>query len=133
MKTIRAILTGTIIWILGVGVFVTSFYIPLIENLELQSNLALALTLIPLGWMGAKNYHAKYPNSSGFRLAAIMVGTAVLLDALVTVPVLIIPVGGNYGSFFGSASFWLIALEYFTVVMLYSYFHFRSTSLKSLR
>ncbi len=133
MKTIRAILTGTIIWILGVGVFVTSFYIPLIENLELQSNLALAFSLIPLGWMGAKNYYGKYAKTSGIRLAVVMVGTAVLLDALITVPVLIIPVGGSYGSFFGTASFWLIAVEYFTVVVLYSYFHLRSTSLQSLK
>ena len=133
MKTIRAILTGTIVWILGVGVFISSFYIPLIDNLELQSNLALAISLIPLGWLGAKNYYAKYPNTSGIRLSAIMVGTAVLLDALITVPVLIIPVGGSYGSFFGSSSFWLIALEYFLVVLLYSYFHLRSISIKSLR
>lgn len=131
MKTIRALLTATIVWILGVAVFITSFYIPLIDDLELQSNIALATGLIPIAWLGAKNYYTKYPNTSGYKLAIIMVVTAIILDATITVPVLIIPVGGGYASFFGAASFWLIALEYFLVVFLYGYFRSKPISQKS--
>lgn len=122
MKTIRALLTGIIVWILGVAVFITSFYIPLIDNLELQSNIALAIGLIPLSWLGAKNYYTKYREVSGYQLAFIMVAIAIVLDAIITVPVLIIPAGGSYEAFFGAASFWLIALEYFLVVVLCGYF-----------
>ncbi len=131
MKTIRAILTGTTVWILGVGVFITSFYIPIINDLELQANIALALCLAPLAVLGARNFYSRYPNESGYKLALVMVTTAVILDALITVPFLFIPAGGSYLSFFGSLGFWMIATEYFLAVMLYWYFKVKPATQKS--
>ena len=131
MKTTRAILTGTLVWILGVGVFTTSFYIPMINDLELQANIALALALAPLAILGARNFYYRYPNMPGYKLALIMAATAVVLDALITVPVLYIPAGGSYTSFFGSLSFWSIATEYFLVVMLYWHFKVKAAAQKS--
>ena len=121
MKTTRAILTGIIVWILGVGVFITSFFIPLMENPELQANIALALTLLVLAWLGAANFFKKYPNASAIKLASIMVGIAIFLDAAITVPFLVLPIGGSYKDFFSAPSFWFIALEYYLVVLLYWY------------
>ena len=131
MKTMRAIITGIIIWILGVSAFIVSFYIPVLEDLELQSNLALALSIAPLAWLGAKNYYSKYPSTSGYYLGLIMVAVAIVLDALITVPFLVVPAGGSYVDFFGSSSFWLIALEYFLVVMLYWYYKAKPIAQKS--
>ena len=95
MKTNRAIATGTTVWILGVVVYITSFYIPIIKDLEFQANIALAVSLAPLAILGARNYYSRYPNESGFKLALVMVITAVILDALITVPFLFIPAGGS--------------------------------------
>ena len=48
-----------------------------------------------------------------------MFSSAIVLDALITVPVFIIPHGGNHLSFFGDPGFWLIGFEYVTVVAAY--------------
>jgi hypothetical protein len=44
---------------------------------------------------------------------------AMILDACITVPVFIIPNGGDYLSFFGDPGFWLIAVEYISIVAAY--------------
>lgn len=44
---------------------------------------------------------------------------AMVLDALITVPFLIMPYGGTYLSFFSDPGFWLIAVEYISVVAAY--------------
>ena len=44
---------------------------------------------------------------------------AMVLDALITVPFLIMPYGGTYFSFFSDPGFWLIAVEYISVVAAY--------------
>ena len=54
------------------------------------------------------------------------------LDALITVPLLIIPYGGSYTSFFGSTDFWLIALEFVAVATIYWYAKARPKQINSL-
>lgn len=119
MKTTRAILTGTIVWSLGVSAFIGSFYLPLLEDQELQANLALAISLVPFAWFGAKFYYINHSQTPGYKLAFTMVAIAVILDAIITVPLLVIPAGGSHEAFFSAPSFWLIALEYFLVVLSY--------------
>lgn len=131
MKTIRALITSLVIWVVGVGAYSLSFLIPLINDLELQSNIILALALIPLAWTGSGYYYSKYNSPNGYTLGLIMVFTAIVMDALVTVPILIIPAGGSYSGFFISASFWLIALLYFLVVFLHWYIRVRPRMVNS--
>ncbi len=50
-----------------------------------------------------------------------MLLTAVTLDALITVPLFVIPNGGNHYSFFTSLGFWIIAFEFLVVASLYWY------------
>ena len=45
--------------------------------------------------------------------------TAAILDALITVPFLVIPAGGSYYEFFADPGFWIIALEFLAVAVLY--------------
>jgi hypothetical protein len=49
--------------------------------------------------------------------------TAILLDAIITVPFFVQPQGGNYREFFGAPAFWLIASE--IVLIILTYYHFR--------
>jgi len=53
-------------------------------------------------------------------LGVAMFLVAGLLDALITVPVFIIPAGGTYASFFGDPGFWLIGLLYIITVAGYA-------------
>jgi hypothetical protein len=118
---LRAAIIGICIWILGVSVYSLSFYIPILENGELQANLALMASVIPLVWFGAKTYYEKATNPNGILLGLGFFLTAAVLDALITVPYLIIPHGGSYAQFFTDPGFWLIGLEFVIVSTLYGY------------
>ena len=131
MKTLRVLLTAITVWIAGVGTFIASYYVPLLSDPDLQANIALSLSLIPLGWLGSLYFYSKYNSPGGYFFGLIMVLTAVILDGLVTVPFLVIPNGGTYLDFFGAASFWFIAIEYCLVVVLYWYVRVKPRSVKS--
>jgi hypothetical protein len=119
MKTKRAILIGVAIWFLAVCAFTLSFYIPLMEDYELQANLFVGLVLIPLAWSGAHLYYRAEQESNGIKVGLAMLLTGIILDAAVTVPFLVIPAGGSHYQFFTDISFWIIASEYLLIVSLY--------------
>ncbi|SMO32427.1 hypothetical protein SAMN06265379_10123 [Saccharicrinis carchari] len=130
MSKVRAIIVGGIIWILGSSFYAASYLFPLLNDPELQADLVLAVAIIPNAWLGAHIFYRK-SNLSGPKLGAIVVLTAIILDALITVPYLIVPQGGTYYSFFSAPAFWLIAFEYLMVVVLYWHFRVKSSLAKS--
>ncbi len=119
MKSIKAIIIAIFIWIVGVSFYTLSFYLPILENVEFQANLTLAITMIPNVWMGMYLYYRWGSNMHGLKVGAIVLLTLILLDALITVPYLIIPYGGSYWEFFSAISFWLIAVECLMIIYLY--------------
>ena len=121
MKTVRAILFGAVIWLLGVMAFSFSFYVPLMDDVELQANLTLFFAVIPIVWYGNMLYHLNDNKTHGFKVGLTFFLTAAVLDALITVPILIIPFGGSYYEFFTDIGFWCIGLEFITVSMGYWY------------
>ena len=132
MKTVRALAIGFLVWILGVSAFTAIYELPLMENRYLQANVGLALVVPPLVWLGAKLYYEKVKSTHGLKLGLLMLLASAALDALVTVPMLIIPFGGSYASFFGSLDFWLIAVEFVVVAVLYWYVNVRPKQIESL-
>lgn len=125
MKTIKAIIIGGFIWILGASFYTASYFLPFLEDLELQANLVLAISLIPNAWLGARLYYKWEPNMSGFKFGVIAVITAILLDVIITVPFLIIPYGGTYERFFSAPAFWLIVVEYLLIIVSYWNFNIK--------
>jgi uncharacterized RDD family membrane protein YckC len=119
MKTIRAILIGIVIWFLAVSAFTLSFFIPWLDDVELQANLFVGLALIPLSWYGAKFYFLAEQKTPGLKVGLLLLLTGVILDATITVPFLVIPAGGSFYQFFTDLSFWIIGAEYLIVVGLY--------------
>lgn len=119
MRTLKVIGIGIIIWMLGVSIYTVSFYIPLLENLELQANIALSLGVLPLVWLGAKRYYNKKSSTKGYWLGVAFFATAAILDALITVPLFIIPHGGNHYEFFTAFGFWLIGMEFIITATVY--------------
>ena len=119
MKTLRAIVIGTGIWSLGVGAFILSFFVPLMENAELQANLVLLLVVAPLVWFGSQLYYKKDQKTQGALVGLVFFLTAVILDALITVPFLVMPAGGSYYEFFTDIGFWIIGLEFIAVSVLF--------------
>ena len=115
MQTInlrRATIASFIIWILGVSAFVGSYYIPLMENLDEQANWFLTVALIPAILIGVYVYYRKSSRTNGLLLGGFMFFLTILLDAMITVPLFIIPAGGDHLSFFGDPGFWMLGIEY---------------------
>ena len=121
MKTIRALIIGVGIWAAGVSVFTLSYLIPLLENAELQANLALMVSIPLLVWFGSKIYYKKDRHTHGLKLGLLFILVAAVLDALITVPFLLAPQGVTHFTFFTDAGFWLIALLFVGITLGYYY------------
>lgn len=121
MKHVRAIGIGIFIWIIGVSLYTFSFYIPIMENPELQANIFLSIGVVPLVWFGSKLYYRKNNTTKGYWLGLVFFSIAAVLDALVTVPLFIEPYGGSYYSFFTAIGFWLIGMEFVITATCYWY------------
>ncbi len=122
MKNINirsAIISAVIIWTLAVIAFVASYLVPILSDPDLQANWVLSIALIPSALIGAHIYYRKGHKTNGFVLGTSMFLVAMLLDALITVPVFIMPYGGNHISFFTDPGFWLIGVEFVSVVAAY--------------
>ncbi|MEQ9300087.1 MAG: DUF5367 family protein [Cyclobacteriaceae bacterium] len=114
-----ALISAATVWILGVTAFVTSYLVPIMSDPDLQANKVLSIVVIPSAALGAYIYYRKGYKTNGFVLGTFMFFMAVLLDALITVPVFILPSGGNHITFFTDPGFWLIAVELVSAVTVY--------------
>jgi len=121
MKYFRAISIGIIIWIIGVSVYNITLFIPILENSAEQANTTLFIAVIPLVWLGAKRYYEKENHTQGYRVGLTFFLIAAILDALITVPLFIIPNGGSHYKFFTDLGFWLIGAEFLAIATLYWY------------
>jgi hypothetical protein len=121
MKTKRAILSGIIIWIIAILFYSISYSINILESQENQANLVLFVIIMPLVWFGSSFYYKQDNKTHGLKVGQTMLLTAVTLDAVITVPLFVIPNGGTHYSFFTSAGFWIIAAEFLIVASLYWY------------
>jgi len=124
MKTLlRIAMIGIIIWIIGVGFYSLSFYIHILEDADLQANILLTLSVMPLVWFGTKAFYKMGNHVNGVLLGFAYFLIAGVLDAVFTVPYLVIPNGGSYQQFFTELGFWLIGFEFITISTFYWYFN----------
>ncbi|MFI1744003.1 DUF5367 family protein [Thalassobellus sediminis] len=121
MKTKRAILTGIILWTIAFLLYSISYAIPILENADTQANVVLFITIMPLVWFACAFYYKKDQNTHGLKVGQTILITAAALDALITVPLYVIPNGGSHFSFFTALDFWIIAFEILIVAALYFY------------
>ncbi len=115
----RAVLAAIMAWTLGVAAFVASYFVPVMDDADQQANMVLFVMIIPAAALGARAYYQRARNTNGFLLGAFMFVVTTILDAFITVPLFIIPEGGDHITFFGAPSFWLIGMEYIGVVAVY--------------
>ena len=79
MKQFRIIVIGIIIWIIGVSIYTLSFYIPILEDPELQANIFLflvaavldALITVPFLMAPYGGTHYSFFTAAGFWLIGI--------------------------------------------------------------
>ena len=122
MKTLnitKSAFSAIIVWVLGVSAYVSSYFIPILDNPDAQASWVLIIALIPATILGAHFYYRRGYKTNGLLLGSFMFLITILLDACITVPVFIIPNGGSHLTFFGELEFWLIGLEYITLISIY--------------
>lgn len=122
-------ISSLMVYLIGITSYIVSYFIPLLDDKDLQANLVLMIAIIPAVLIGANLYYRRGYSTKGLLLGTVMFLGAMILDALITVPFFIIPYGGSYLSFFGDPGFWLIAIEYVAVVTIASKLRYRPTSL----
>lgn len=121
MNKIRAILTGSLVWLLVFTTFLVLAYLPRFkDSLDLQAFI-VAILIIPFAILGASIYYKNGNKDHGLMVGIIMVITALLLDVLITVPFVVIPTGGSYHSFFTYPPLWVLVL----INVLTTYFYWK--------
>lgn len=119
MNYFRAIRSGFVVWALLVISFATLQWIPGIRDSELQQTIVIAILMICYAALGSSLYYSKGNSDHGLKLALIISATALVLDALITVPFVEIPEGRGYVSFFTSPLLWMLVLINVVTVCLY--------------
>ncbi len=123
MKYFRAISTGAFVWLLIFTAFAILGFIPLLkDSLNLQA-LVVGILIVPFAILGTTIYYKNGSRASGMTVGIIMALTALLLDALITVPFVEIPKGGSYLNFFSFPLLWmLVFINIATVYFFWKYF-----------
>ena len=129
MKIFRALIIGILIWFTGVATFIGAFFLPILENRELQSNIALFLAIGPIVWYASHGYYNSKSKTNGLLIGAIFFAISGLLDALITVPFLLAPYGATHAEFFTDPGFWLIGMIFIGVTTVFYYKRVRTNSL----
>lgn len=125
MEIKRAIISAAIVWAIGVIAYILSYFVKFLDNPELQANIVLTLALIPGVILGTKYYYKNGVDTHGIKLGVFMFLVTICFDALITVPLFIIPAGGSHLTFFADAWFWFIGLEYILLVGIYAVFRIK--------
>jgi len=115
----HALISSAAVYVIGILAFAGSYYVSFIQDADLQANIVLMLIMVPAAYFGAYLYYRKGHQTHGIVLGMAMFAGAIILDAVITVPLFIVPNGGNHLSFFADPGFWIIGLEYVTVVVVF--------------
>ena len=120
MNVKRAIISGAMMWSVIFVAFVILNFIPAIRNSILMQGFIVGLLILPVATSGSSWYFKKEKSGKGINVALVMAGTAMVLDALITVPFIEIPYNGRgYIEFFISPLFWVLIAEIVTVIYFY--------------
>ena len=122
MKIVRAITSGMLVWALILSVFTVTSFISAITQTAMLQWLVVGAFIVPFAWTGAAIYYRKkaVANVHGLFSGSIMLTTALVLDALITVPFIEIPYNGSsYAAFFGNPMLWVLVAENIAVIYLY--------------
>lgn len=120
----RAALVGALMWLLVFFAFAIVDIIPVFHGSPNTQAMFVALLIMPMAAFAASIYYKNGNCGNGLLLGSIMAITALMLDALITVPLIELPKGNTYGSFFTYPFLWvLVALN---IVTIYVYWRIRN-------
>ena len=118
MNTLRSILSGALTWVLTFISFAVISSIPVLKNWELYQYLIIYGLLVPIVLFGARFYYKRGGRTNGLLIGIVMVTAGMLLDIIITVPLVYKPLGEGYLSFFMKPTLWILIIEYVFIVYL---------------
>ena len=119
MNYVRAILSGTIAWLCVVITFYILENIPFFKESLTGQAIIAAFTIIFYAWFAAWFYYKKAEKKWGLQAGIVIIATAIILDALLTVPLIEIPKGNSYQAFFSNPLLWILAV--INVITVFTY------------
>lgn len=119
MDIIRAVTSGVMVWIFVFSTFLVLSLIPGISASETWQAVVVCIMLVLYSFLGARYYYRKGAQTNGLVAGLLMAGVILLLDAVITVPLVIYPAGGDHFTFFTSLVLWVLVLEHLLVTFLY--------------
>lgn len=119
MNYLRAVLSGVILWISVAATFFILEHTPILKDSIPIQTAIICLFIIFYSSIGASFYYKKAISATGFQVGIIMSLTAILLDALLFVPLVEIPKGSSYLEFFSNPLLWILAVLNIATVYLY--------------
>ncbi len=120
MNIKRAIAAGSLVWLGIFSLFAVFNFIPLTQDSEAIQGLLIGIAIIPFAGLGTAFYYKKGAGGNGFNLALIMMAVAMALDAIITVPLIEIPLHGrDHYEFFTYPLLYILVTENLLVIWLY--------------
>lgn len=119
MIYLRGIVSGVFVWLCVSLSFYVLEQIPLVKDSFSAQALIVMICISLYAFLGAQFYYKKGNQTNGMLVGILKSGTALLLDILITVPLVEIPNGSSYQSFFSSPVLWIMVL--ITVLTVYFY------------
>ncbi|WPP48798.1 DUF5367 family protein [Catalinimonas niigatensis] len=118
MNLVRAVLAGAVVWLCVLVTFAVLDMIPAVKGSPIILAAIAIILIIPFAAFGGSIYYKK-GNANGLLVGLIMALTALVLDALVTVPIIEIPNGNTYEAFFTHPLLWLLVAVNITTAYMY--------------
>ncbi len=127
MNTFKAVFSGAIIW--GM-IFCSFFLISIIPGIQATSQgIAIAVLVIPYAVIGSRIYFSNSAKGS-WQPPITMVTTALILDALITVPFFEKPLHQiGHLAFFSNPLLWVLVVENLLVIYGYWFLFVRPKNL----
>jgi hypothetical protein len=130
MKIGRAILAGSLVWFFVFSVFAVFSFVPSIKDSALLQALIIGILIIPFAIFGTTFYYKKGDDTNGLTIGFVMIVTALILDVLITVPLVEIPYNNSsYKAFFTNPLLWMLVVENLAVIFLYWKFKLSPTQI----
>jgi hypothetical protein len=110
MKHVRAIFIGAMVWVFIFTSFAILGFVPSIKDSITLQAIIICILIVPFALFGASIFYKNGNKENGMTIGIIMTLTALILDAMITVPFIEIPKGGSYQSFYSFPPLWLLVI-----------------------
>jgi len=128
MIKMRPLLAGTIVWSLIFSSFLLMSILPEFQESKNLQNITILILIVPFVILANRFYYRDNNQLNGFYLGFLIIICCLVLDALITLPLVILPEGGSYSEFYTDPGLIIMGAEILLVSYFYFFFRYRKSS-----